>query len=39
MSTKYNNDENCIRCYEISDPTLHPKGYTIYKITQRVRNL
>ena len=25
-----------VRCFEVSDPTLHEKGHTIYKVTQKV---
>ncbi|ELT94064.1 hypothetical protein CAPTEDRAFT_139551 [Capitella teleta] len=24
-----------VRCFEVTDPTLHSKGHTIYKVTQK----
>ena len=36
MSRISRDEDSFVRCYEISNPTLHPKGYTIYKITQKV---
>ena len=28
--------DSVVRCFEVSTPTLHEKGHTIYKITQKV---
>jgi len=36
MSSKKGHTEPFVRCYEVGSPTLHPDGYTIYKVTQQV---
>lgn len=28
--------DSLVRCFEVTDPTLHSKGHTIYKVTQKV---
>ncbi len=28
-----------VRCFDVTEPTLHTKGHTIYKTTQKVTNL
>jgi len=31
------NKDEIVRFYTVTDPTTHKKGYTVYKVTARVR--
>ena len=31
--------DSLVRCFEVTEPTLHSKGHTIYKVTQKVNTL
>lgn len=36
MSSKYSDESRIIRCYSVTDPTLHRRGHTIYKVVEKV---